>query len=112
MSGDDVKARILARRAKFLAAALSGAGLAATATLAAGVEGCGSDQVTEPADAAADVEVSPQPCLEPPEPPRDAEPQPCLSPLPPDAGDDDAGDAGSDDAAGDAEPMPCLAPIP
>lgn len=115
MSDDDVKARILARRAKFLAAALSGAGLAATAALVPGLAACGDDQVTEPADGAA-----PQPCLSPLAPdsggvppdasPDGANPQPCLSPLPPDAGDD-AGDA-SDDAAGDAEPMPCLAPIP
>lgn len=56
--GDDAKKTILARRARFLAAAV--AGLA--------VEACGKTEATRDAGA----EIAPQPCLSAP-------PQPCLS---------------------------------
>jgi hypothetical protein len=104
MGNDDAKKLILARRAKFVAAALAGMTGVATA--------CGGS--TEDGKAS-----NPNPCLGVeccPENP----PEPCLSPPyePPDAdaavdGNDDAnGDA--DDAAtnkdADAEPQPCLSP--
>jgi hypothetical protein len=98
------KATILARRARFVRAAV--------ATMVAGgaLGACGKAQ----------------PCLEPP--PRfdagdDATPEPCLSPLPPDAADaepqpclepaiPDDGSNGSDADAEDGGPMPCLSPPP
>jgi hypothetical protein len=104
MAADDDKKLILARRAKFVAAALAGVSVA-----------CGKEP-TQP----------PQPCLSQPMVHRDAEPepppQPCLSPMP---NDDDASaapiDAGppSDGGtttrslqgdAGPPKPTPCLAP--
>lgn len=105
------RAAILARRSRFVAAAV--AGLAGASLIAA----CGGS-VTDEGDASPQpclspaVDAAPQPCLEPPID-RDAEPQPCLSPLPPDGGDD-AGDAAASDGgdAGDAGPQPCLAPPP
>ncbi len=98
--GDDETRRIiLARRARFLAAAL--AGVAATGTVAAAAEGCGGE--TEQSDGG-----TPQPCLSPPSNP-DAQPQPCLSKIAEDAGLDAATDAKLD---ADAEPQPCLAPPP
>jgi hypothetical protein len=109
MGDDDAKRLILARRARFVAAALAGVAGVAVA--------CGGS--IDDAD--------PQPCLSPPYQPRDAgsgtdaEPQPCLEPLPPDAGDDaepqvclsplppDAGDAGDADTG---VPQPCLSQLP
>src|SRR5262245_42133194 len=89
MPPEDAKKLILARRAKFVAAALAGMTGVATA--------CGGS-TSEPAD--------PQPCLKiapdssvAADASGDATPQPCLEPLPPDSG-------------GDAEPQPCLAPLP
>lgn len=92
MSDDETRKLILARRAKFVAAAIASVGIA-----------CG--KTTEPV-----------PCLSPPPQDPDASvtsPQPCLSvaipvdPVPPDAGnniqvDPDAGPA----------PAPCLSPMP
>jgi hypothetical protein len=109
MAADDDKKLILARRAKFVAAALAGVAVA-----------CGK----EPAP-------PPEPCLsvpmdnrdaEPPEPP----PQPCLTPMPWDAGapETDAIDGGGakdgglttrsqqqgDAGAPPPKPTPCLSP--
>lgn len=87
---DDAKAIVLARRAKFVAAAVAGVGIA-----------CGKTETTPP-----------QPCLSVAYVP-DAAPQPCLSPVavPPDA----AADAGPTDAGpSDASvpiPVPCLSVI-
>jgi hypothetical protein len=105
MAADDDKKLVLARRAKFVAAALAGVSVA-----------CGK----EPAP-------PPQPCLSVPMDNRDAgapepPPQPCLTPMmmPEDAGppaaatDASAGDASTSGAkdAGTAppKPTPCLAP--
>ena len=85
---------ILARRNRFVSAAL--AGLAGASLVAA----CGGE-VSTPNDAG-----SPQPCLSPtaePDAGNDSAPQPCLSPLPPDAGKD---------TGNDATPQPCLSPLP
>jgi hypothetical protein len=89
---DEAKRIILARRARFIAAAV---------TIHAGVAACGkTDETAQPCLSVAPADGSaPQPCLSVAEPPRDAgdaSPQPCLSPLPPDAGD------ASDDGPGDA----------
>lgn len=94
---EDRKA-ILARRNRFVAAAL--AGLAGASLVAA----CGGE-VTSGFDAG-----NPQPCLKPRVEPEDASsdandaaPQPCLTPIRPDAGED---------ASDGALPQPCLAPLP
>lgn len=86
MSEDELKKRILSRRAKFVAAAIAASGIAA----------CGGE-ISGPADAAADAPKDttadgPQPCLGVA---FDAGPQPCLD-VAPDASDDG--------------PQPCLAP--
>lgn len=105
MGDDSAKKLILARRARFVAAAL-----ATLATTATAVEACGGD--TDTAGDATDG-GSPQPCLSPPATVRDAGgsdadagPQPCLSPprTIQDAGDDADADAGV--------PQPCLAVPP
>jgi hypothetical protein len=91
---DEDRDAILARRNRFVSAAL--AGLAGASLVAA----CGGE-VSTPNDAG-----SPQPCLSPtaqPDAGNDSAPQPCLSPLPPDAGQD---------AGNDATPQPCLSPLP
>lgn len=91
MSDDELKKRILSRRAKFVAAAIAASGLAA----------CGGE-VGGPADAAADAPKDtaadvPQPCLSAPfDAGPDTGPQPCL---------DVAVDAGPDTG-----PQPCLVP--
>jgi hypothetical protein len=96
---DDAKRLILARRARFVAAALAGVAVACGgATDEGDPQPCLS---IRPTDGGIDS-AKPQPCLEP-SVDEDAGPQPCLSPLPPDAGD--AGDA-------DAGPQPCLSPLP
>jgi hypothetical protein len=87
MSNDELKKRILARRAKFVAAALAASGLGVAAAA------CGGD-VTQAGDAGADAAV-------------DSPPQPCLSPPQGDAGFD----APSSDGDADAGPQPCLVPI-
>lgn len=93
MPNDEAKRLILARRARFVAAALTGVAVA-----------CGGS--TESTD------QNPQPCLSPPanldggrDTGTDAQPQVCLEPLPPDAGPDAESDA-------DAGPQPCLSPLP
>jgi hypothetical protein len=113
MAADDDKKMILARRAKFVAAALAGVSLAGVSVA------CGKEP-TQP----------PQPCLSQPMDQRDAEPvpppQPCLSPMPynEDAGPspidagapaDAGGGATTRSLLGDAgtappKPTPCLAP--
>ena len=103
MGTDDAKRLILARRAKFVAAAVAGIA-AACGGAETSPEPCLSQVLNRDAgpdgevssDASADAE--PRPCLDLPltdastDAGDDAEPQPCLSPLPPDAGD--AGDGG------------------
>lgn len=119
---------ILARRRRFIAAALTGLVMTHCSSTVEGV-----DAATDVAsDAAGDVTTDrgPQPCLTPLPP--DAGPdagtaQPCLGALPDDAGPQpclsaDAGppvDVGFDagpqpclDVAFDAGPMPCLEPPP
>jgi hypothetical protein len=87
MGHDELKKRILARRAKLVAAALAAGGLAATGI--ASLEACGGQT---PGDAGADAPID--------------EPQACLSVAPyPDAASDTGADA-------DAEPQPCLSPMP
>jgi hypothetical protein len=81
MSHDEVAKRILARRAKFVAAALAASGLGVAAACGGEVKPVG-DAGT---DAAADS--PPQPCLGAPQ--QDAGPQPCL-----DVAFEDAGDGG------------------
>ena len=108
MGNDDSKKLILARRARFVAAALaSGAG---TVPLVVGAGACGGEteeQSPQPClsmDAATTRnDAEPQPCLSMDAAPDDAEPQPCLAPRLPDAGADGASDGGPD-----AEPQPCL----
>jgi hypothetical protein len=113
---DDVKQSILARRARFVAAALASAGIAALAA-----QGCGGKSDADGSgvsqDAGSDGDAEPRACLAPPyDAGADTGPQPCLDP-PYDAGSDSDPqpclfapfDAGSD---ADAEPQPCLAPPP
>jgi hypothetical protein len=126
----DARKTILARRARFIAAAIASAGVA----------GCGGDAASSaclstyvPQDGGSDVGADARPCNAPdvsheaqmclqPQPPdaadADAGPQVCLSQPPPDAADEDTGpqvclkiapDA-SDDA--DAGPQMCLQPPP
>lgn len=80
MSHDELKKRILARRAKFVAAALAASGLGVAAACGGEVKQTG-DAGT---DAAADGQ--PQPCLGAPQ--SDADPQPCLGVALPDASDE------------------------
>ena len=110
MGNDDSKKLTLARRARFVAAAL--ASVAATTT-AAGLEACGGESSESRFDDGG-ADTSPQPCLFVPNP----NPNPCLSidsavpdvDLPDGGSDDDGGDGG--DGGKDAEPQPCLAPRP
>jgi len=102
MGNDDSKKLILARRARFVAAAL--ASVAATTPLIVGAEACGGEteeQSPQPClsvDAEPPKDVTPQPCLSvDAEPPKDATPQPCLDIEPP-----------KDAAGADADPQPCL----
>lgn len=94
MSEDELKRRILGRRARFIAAALASAGIGAAPA-------CGTPQVclfpVDIEDSGADADAD-----------ADATPQPCLTPIEPDAAPDAASD-GSGDA--DAGPQPCLVPI-
>ena len=102
MSTEDDKAKILARRARFIAAALASAGLAAAAPACGGeTGGPEGSELPEKEGGARDAQAEPQVCLSGPEPLPDAGPEPCLSPEPPDAGSD-----------ADAGPQPCLVPPP
>lgn len=91
MGNDDAKRLILARRARFVAAALAGVAVACGgSTEETGPTACLSPAQQPTRDSGADArDAEPQVCLEPlpPDASDDAEPQPCLSPLPPDAGD-------------------------
>ena len=92
MGDDSARRLILARRARFVAAAL--ASVAATTGVAVGTEACvgGADNREEVDGGTSDA--APQPCLT--TAPDDASPQPCLDiELPKDAG-------------ADADPQPCL----
>lgn len=102
MDEDDAKRVILARRARFVAAALAGAG--ATSTL----EACSGAHDGDDSGVAADV--APRPCLS-----GDfGVPQPCLAALPPDAEagvPEDASvldDAATPDDTMPEPPQPCL----
>jgi len=105
MSSPETKNKILARRAKFIAAAVTSAGLL----------GCGSKAevcLSMVADTGSDGDASddtisdtrPQPCLDPVVDTgvTDTGPSVCLSPME---------DTGSDSSA-DTGPAPCLAPPP
>ncbi len=97
MGDDSARRLILARRARFVAAAL--AGVTATAGVAAVTEACGGETETE---------QSPQPCLSVDASlgkadAAEARPKPCLSPGRPEE-EEDAG--GKEDA--EAGPQPCL----
>jgi hypothetical protein len=91
-SDEDARA-IVARRGRFVAAALTGLTGAALAAACASAEACLS-MIAPEQDAATDGD-------QPADATADAPPVPCLSIKP----IDDAGDAGD---ARDAEPMPCL----
>lgn len=100
MGNDDAKRLILARRARFVAAALASVA-ASTAGLTAGLEGCGgetSERIDGGASSSTTSSGNPQPCLSV----QDPNPQPCLSP-PLEPVDASAGDDG-------APPQPCLSP--
>ena len=97
MGSDESRRLILARRARFMAATLTGIGVAVA---------CGGGTEDEPKTCLSilidsGTDRGPQVCLEPPveDAGKDAEPQVCLSPRPPDAGD--AGDAGDGVDGGD-----------
>ncbi len=108
MGNDDAKRLILARRARFIAAAL--AGVTSTA-MVVGAEACGgqTDAPIGSSDAGASdgsKDASPKPCLE-----VDAEPQPCLAPRAPDDGGTPR-PCLEPPMPEDAGPQPCLAPLP
>ena len=89
---DDAKKLVLARRARFVAAAIAGIGVATAACDSAEPSVCLSPLAPKDAgvtDADAKSDADPQPCLSPlpPDASDVAEPQVCLSPLPPDGGD-------------------------
>ncbi len=89
MSDDETRKLILARRAKFVAAAIASVGIA-----------CGK------------TGADPQPCLSPPPMEQDATtPQPCLSVMIPVEPVDAAPPIQTDSDAG-AQPQPCLSPMP
>lgn len=99
--------RILARRAKFIAAALAASG-------AASLAGCGQVEEEPRVDAAVEsgTDTGPQPCLTtdaevclsaPLDTGVDTGPTPCLEPPL---------DSGIDDGDADAEPAPCLKMAP
>jgi hypothetical protein len=98
MGDDDARRLILARRARFVAAAL--AGVAATASVAASTEACGGDVEQT------DTDGGPKPCLSGPSGQADAAPQPCLDPPIEEDAEAPNEDAATTDA--DAEPQPCL----
>lgn len=95
---DEDRVAILARRNRFVSAALKG--LAGASLVAACLPAC--DDGTTGTDAGVSDASA------------DATPQPCLSPIidasPDTARDSGATDSGSD--ASDAGPQPCLAPLP
>jgi hypothetical protein len=96
MGDDQARRLILARRARFVAAAL--ASVAATAAVGAGTEGCAGE--IEQTDGGVSDAATPQPCLK--KAPDDAGPKPCLDVIGPEP----------EDAGPDAEPQPCLfAPV-
>jgi hypothetical protein len=83
----DPKQSILARRARFIAAAVASAGLVACGGQEARPQVCLSQPPQAPPDAGAvegETTPPPQVCLSPVPPPKDAEapPQVCLSPDP------------------------------
>jgi hypothetical protein len=97
---DDSKKLVLARRARFIAAAMAGVAGVAAADACAPAEPCLSTYAN-PGEGG--VEADAQACLSViGDSGNDATPQPCLDPLPPDAGD--GGDAGDEDGGdgGDA----------
>ncbi len=135
---DSTKKRILARRARFMTAALTSAGLTASTFIALAQEGCGGeiDEGGTVADTGSDTEPSvclsvapsdtggtdtrPSVCLSADAPPPDTGPSVCLSPEPPDSAATDTARADTSDSstsdssastdARDTGPMPCLVP--
>ena len=100
MTDEESKKKILARRARFVAAAVASISMT----------GCGGD-----------TEAEPQACLSDTGVDVDTGPTPCLTPASDTGGGDTTSDAGIDAAAdGDADgdvdpdtgPTPCLAPPP
>ena len=124
MSSHDARSKILARRARFVAAAFTSAGLL----------GCGSQAeacLSAVAIDAGDDATAPEPCLGAPlDTGVDTQPQPCLTaPLDTGVGDGALEDTGAADAATDGTldtspdapsdtsgpkdtgPVPCLSPV-
>jgi len=98
-SDDDTKKLILARRARFIAAALAGAGLS-------------SGSITACGDSEGDKTVVPQPCLSIAGP-RDASADPdAASPDAVTTTDDAATPSDGNPDSDDALPQPCLVPPP
>jgi hypothetical protein len=95
---DDPRRVILARRARFLTAAVAGMAVSACGGETSGPEPCLSPVY----DAGSDADAQPEPCLGMPQP--DAEPEPCLSAPAPDAQPEPCLGA----PMPDAEPEPCL----
>lgn len=87
-SDDDLKATILARRARFVALALSASGLSAASLVACGGKTTDNSEETQPVASTAPTNdgVPPQPtaCLSMTATAPTATPTVCLSPLPPD----------------------------
>ncbi|MEO7096523.1 MAG: hypothetical protein ABI175_24910 [Polyangiales bacterium] len=105
MTDEESKKKILARRARFVAAALASAGV--------GLAGCGGETSADPIkpgsdsgslDAADVADTAPSVCLSPPL--RDTD----VDTANPDAGVDSTADAA--EVEPDTGPFPCLAPPP
>jgi hypothetical protein len=106
MADDDAKKAILARRARFIAAAMMGAGLVSCEKKSP-ERFYGGPTPGDTPPAAADPNV----CLNM-APAPETVPAPCLSaPLPAD-GTSDTVDAGANDAGPSPVPAPCLSPRP
>ncbi len=114
---DDPKKRILARRARFMTAAITTAGLTASSVIGLAQEGCGGDVEQTAPSGASDTgpndggtsDTGPSACLRvaPDSGDRDTGPSACLSP-PYDSGTaPDTGDASTSDVK-DTAPMACL----
>lgn len=120
-SSHDTRTKILARRAKFVAAAVASAGLVGCGSQAAVCLSLVADSGSEDGSVS---DTRPQPCLDPvvDSGAPDATPEVCLSPVL-DTGVETAADSTTDstardadssvtDAAEDTAPMPCLSPPP
>ena len=102
----DSKRTILARRAKFVAAAVASVSMAACSS--------SSSETGTVKDGGADADAIAVPCLGvPADSSTDTAPVPCLDQAPPDAGDAavdarDAAEAATDTLVDDTGPAPCL----